>query len=144
VNRRRRKMYCGHARMCVCLSVCVSVRGGIPTLLHGPGCNLGEWWGMSPSCALLGGFAIGAWAALLWQHNTNPSYKLVSIPRYDDIVRTLGGVCARCWPVTGRRRGRSQHYCVGVDCGLPMVAFWRHNANTKCYRVHAYTHSMPS
>jgi len=49
----------------------------------------------------LGGFAIGAWVALLWQHNANPSYKLASIPRYDDIVRTLGGVCARCWPVTG-------------------------------------------
>jgi len=25
------------------------------------------------------------------------------------------------WPVTGRRRGRSQHYC-----GHPMVVFWRH------------------
>ena len=33
VSRRRRKMYCGHARLCVCL----------PTLLHGPGCNLGAW-----------------------------------------------------------------------------------------------------
>jgi len=38
VSRRRRKMYCGHAR----LSVCVSVRGHMPTLLHGPGCNLGR------------------------------------------------------------------------------------------------------
>jgi len=38
---------------------------------------------------------------LLWQRNANPSYKLASIPRYDDIVRTLGGVCARRWPVTG-------------------------------------------
>jgi len=41
-------------------------------------------------------------------HNANPSYKLASIPRYDDIVRTLGGdggVCARCWPVTGGWRG---------------------------------------
>ena len=37
VSRRRRKMYCGHARLCVCLSV----RGHTPTLLHGPGCNLG-------------------------------------------------------------------------------------------------------
>jgi len=36
------------------------------------------------------------------------------------------------WLVTGRRRGRSQHYCDGLDCGLPMVAFWRHNANAKC------------
>ena len=25
VSRRRRKMYCGHARLCVCVSVCVSV-----------------------------------------------------------------------------------------------------------------------
>jgi len=25
------------------MRVCVSVRGRMPTLLHGPGCNLGEW-----------------------------------------------------------------------------------------------------
>jgi len=25
VSRRRRKMYCGHARLCVCLSVCLCV-----------------------------------------------------------------------------------------------------------------------
>jgi len=25
VSRRRRKMYCGHARLCVCVSVCLSV-----------------------------------------------------------------------------------------------------------------------
>jgi len=81
---------------------------------------------------VLGGFAIGARVALLWQHNANTSYKLASIPRYDDIVRTLGGVCASVaagrdrrvaggvlkiarriweadvagWPVTGCRRGR--------------------------------------
>jgi len=102
---------------------------------------------MPPSCALLGGFAIDAWVVLLWQHNTNPSYKLASILRYDDIVRTLGGVCARCWPVTsgwrgafsklravygkwawlaGRRRGGVFYYCGGLDCGLSMMAFWRH------------------
>ena len=34
---RRRKMYCGHARLCVC----VCVRGRTPTLLHGLGCNSG-------------------------------------------------------------------------------------------------------
>ena len=34
-----KKMYCGHARLCVCRSV----RGRTPTLLHGPGCNLGAW-----------------------------------------------------------------------------------------------------
>jgi len=43
VSRRPREMYYGHARLCVCLSVCVSVRGRMPTLLHGPRCNLGEW-----------------------------------------------------------------------------------------------------
>jgi len=41
VSRRRRKMYCGHPRLCV--SVCLSVRGRTPALLHGPGCNLGAW-----------------------------------------------------------------------------------------------------
>ena len=39
VSRRRRKMYCGHARLCVC----VCVHGYTPTVLHGPGCNLGAW-----------------------------------------------------------------------------------------------------
>jgi len=39
VSRRRREMYCGHARLC--MSVCVSVC--MPTLLHGAGCNLAEW-----------------------------------------------------------------------------------------------------
>jgi len=68
--------------------ISVSVRGRTPTLLHGPGCNLAAWWRLPPSCAQLGGFAIGAQVALLWQHNANPSYKLASIPRYDDIVRT--------------------------------------------------------
>ena len=39
VSRRPQEMYCGHARLCVCLSV----RGRMPTLFHGPGCNLAEW-----------------------------------------------------------------------------------------------------
>ena len=43
VCHRRREMYCGHAHLCVCVSVCLSVRSHMPTLLHGPGCNLGEW-----------------------------------------------------------------------------------------------------
>jgi len=33
-------VYIGHGRLCVCLSV----HRRIPTLLHGPGCNLGEWY----------------------------------------------------------------------------------------------------
>jgi len=39
VSRRRRKMYCGHARLCLC----VSVHTRTPTLLHGPRCNLAAW-----------------------------------------------------------------------------------------------------
>jgi len=65
----------------------------------------------------LGGFAIRARVALLWQHNANPGYKLASIPRYDDIVRTAGWAesartARHIWevgvagsPVIGRRRG---------------------------------------
>ena len=34
---------------------------------------------MPPSCALLGGFAIGAGVALVWQHNANRSYKLAFV-----------------------------------------------------------------
>jgi len=43
VSRRQCEMYIGHRHLCVCLSVCVSVRGCMPTLLHGPEFNLGEW-----------------------------------------------------------------------------------------------------
>jgi len=41
LSRRRREMYCGHTRLCMC--VCLSVCGHMPTLLHGPGRNLGAW-----------------------------------------------------------------------------------------------------
>ena len=90
---------------------------------------------------------------MLWQHNANSSYKLASIPRYDDIVRTAGWAgSARQRPAgdggatkTARRKreagaagrpaadgGRSQHYCGSLDCGLPLVAFWQQKANAKC------------
>jgi len=88
VSRRRRKMYCGHARLCVCVSVCLSAAVR-PHYCTDPDVT----WDVvevAPSCILLGGFAIGARIALLWQHNANPSYNLASIPRYDDIVRTAG------------------------------------------------------
>jgi len=57
------------SRASVCLSVCLSVRRRMPTLLHGPGCNSGEWYGLPLSCALLGEFASGARVSLLWQHS---------------------------------------------------------------------------
>ena len=49
--------------------VCLSVSRCIPTLLHGPECNFGQWYEVPPpSCALLGGLAVGARVLLLWQH----------------------------------------------------------------------------
>jgi len=39
--------------MAIPVSVCLSVRRRIPRLLHGPGCNLGEWQEVPSSCALL-------------------------------------------------------------------------------------------
>jgi len=39
VSRRRREMYSGHGRLCVC----ASVPRRIPTLLHGLGYKLVEW-----------------------------------------------------------------------------------------------------
>jgi len=55
-------------------------------------------WGHGRGCPLV----VHYWAdlqsghGLLWQHNANPSYKLASIPRYDDIVRTAGWVGSAC------------------------------------------------
>ena len=105
----------------MCLSVCLSA-AVLPhyctdldvTWGHGRGC---------PSCALLGGLAIGARVALLWQHNANPSSKLASIPRYDDSANCrLGGVCARCWPLTGGLRGRSQNCAPYMGSGRGWLA----------------------
>jgi len=52
VSGRRREMYIGHARLCVCLSLAVFPHH------YGPGCNLREWQGLPTSCAL-GDFEIG-------------------------------------------------------------------------------------
>ena len=32
-----------YVSVCVCVSVCLPVRGRTPTLLHVPGCNLAAW-----------------------------------------------------------------------------------------------------
>jgi len=109
--------------------VCVSVRGRTPTLLHGPGCNLGAWKRLPPSCALLGGFAIGARVAFLWQHNANPSYNLASIPRYDDIVRTAG------WAGSARAAGRwlaGDGGVLNITAAVWTAGFrWWHSGNKK-------------
>ena len=53
-------------------------------------------------CIVVTRVCVSVCAPLLWHHNANPSYKLASIPRYDDIVRTAGWAgSARA----GRRRG---------------------------------------
>jgi len=63
VRRSRGEMYISHGRLRVRVSVPQDPHR-IPTLLHGPGCNLGN--GRVPfSCALLGGFAISARVLLL-------------------------------------------------------------------------------
>jgi len=59
VSRRRREMYIGHARLSVCLSVCLSVAA------FAPYCTDPEVsWGNDRS-ALLGGFVIGTPVSLL-------------------------------------------------------------------------------
>ena len=70
------------SRASVCLSVCLSA-AVCPHYCTDPDVT----WGSGRGCpyALLGEFAIGARVTLLWQHNANPSYKLASILRYDDI-----------------------------------------------------------
>jgi len=65
MRRSRGERYSGHGRPYVCLSV----PRHVPTLLHGPGCKLGEWY-VVPCCALLGGFAIGARTSRLWQQHS--------------------------------------------------------------------------
>jgi len=90
----------------------------------------------------LGGFAIGAPVALLWQHNANPSLRrgaralLISDQQVTEAFSTLRAVHRKWAWLAGRRLavdgGRSQHYCGGLDCGLPRVAFWQQKANAKC------------
>jgi len=68
----------------------------------------------------LGGFAIRALVALLWQHNANPSYKLASIPRYDD-RRGLRrrALLAADWQVMG---GRYQNCALHMGSGRGWLA----------------------
>jgi len=162
VSRRPRKMYCCHARLCVCVSVCVS------SVVRRHYCTDPDvTWGRGRGCPLV----VHYWADLQSGHGLhcygNITRTLVTslCPSRDmttqcDANGRLGGVCARCWPVTAwrvtgdvlkiarriwevavvglpvtsRRRGGgcSQHYCGSLDCGLPLVAFWQHNANAKC------------
>jgi len=110
--------------------------------------------GLPPSCAVLGRFAISARVALLQQHNANPSYKLASIPRYDDIVRTLDGVCAllagdqrlmgdvlrivRLIWVTGLRRGAFSFLNITAAAWTAGFQWWRSGDITRMQNVSEY------
>ena len=59
-NFARGEIYVGHGHLCVCLCVCLSVPCRIPTLMHGPGCNLGNGRG----CRLV----VHCWADLQSVH----------------------------------------------------------------------------
>ena len=54
-------------------------------------------------CFSIGRICNRARVALLWQQYANPSYKLASISRYDDIVRTAGWAGSARAPKTSRR-----------------------------------------
>jgi len=56
-------------RVYVCLSA-----AACPHYCTDPGVTWGSGRGCPANCALLGGFAIGARVALLWQHNANAKY----------------------------------------------------------------------
>ena len=63
------------------VGVCVSLSAPrrMTTLLHVPGCNLGNGIGGAPYCALLGGFAIGARVWLLWQHTSMYNINMLTV-----------------------------------------------------------------
>jgi len=64
VRRSRGEMYIGHARLCVCLHVCLSL-AAFPHYCTNPDVTWGNGIEVPCSCALLGGFAIGARVSLL-------------------------------------------------------------------------------
>ena len=104
VSRRRRKMYCGHARLCVCVSVCLSVclyAAIRPHYCTDPDVT----WGRGRGCPLV----VHCWADLQSGHGLRCygnitrtlSYKLASIQQYDDIVPIAGWAGSAC--AVGRR-----------------------------------------
>ena len=122
------------SRASVYLSVCVCLSAAVrPHYCTDPDVT----WGHGRGCPLvvhIERICNRGTGCVAMAHNANPSYKLASIPRYDDIVRTAG--LAGSARAAGRRPaadgGRSQHYCGSLECGLPLVAFWQQKANAKC------------
>jgi len=119
-----------HEKCIVVTRVCVSVRGRMPTLLHGPGCNLGDWWGMPPSCALLGGFAIGARVVLLWQHYGNQWQSPAVISHAH---RTPHACSTRTLRMPAKTPLAGDNIDAPAACAVPFRPYCRGcNANAKC------------
>jgi len=140
-------MYCGHARLCVC----VFVLGRMPQYCTDPDVT----WGHGRGCPLV----VHYWADLQSGHGLhccgNITQTLVTSLRPSRDMTTqfeqpagrgLRALLVADWWVTGRSQncapymgsgrgwlavdgGRSQHYCGGLDCGLPLMAFWQQKAN---------------
>ena len=95
---------------------------------------------MPPSCALLGGFAIGAWVALLWQHYGN-AWQSPAVNRQAHRTHAAHAHYA-CWQRLPSPVITSTHLLCAPFHFVHTARCC--NANAKCYRVHACTRSMPS
>ena len=96
---------------------------------------------MAPSCALLGGFAIGTWVALLWQHYGNAWQSAA-------VIRQAHGTQHTCRTRTLRMPAKTPLAGDKIDVPAAYAVPFRPycgccNANAKCQRVHACTRSMP-
>jgi len=109
-------------RVSVCLCVCVSVRGRMPTLLHGPGCKTWGVVGMPPSCALLGGLAIGARVALLWQHYEN-AWQCPAVIR--QAHRTPHACCTRTLRMPAKTPLAGDKIGAPAACAIPFRPYCR-------------------
>ena len=107
LSRRRREMYCGLAHLCVCVSVCLcvcvpvclSVRGRMPTLLHGPGCSFGS----GRVCPLV----VHYWADLQSVHGLRCYGNITRTRNVSEYMLVLA-LCQVTFRVSRRRR---EMYC---------------------------------
>jgi len=119
----------------VCLSVCLSAAVR-PHYCTDPDAT----WGRGRECPLV----VHYWADLQSGHglrcygnNANPSYKLVSIPRYDDIVRTAG------WAGSARAAGRrpaAEGGVLNITAAVWTAGFhwWRSGKKNRTQNVSEY------
>jgi len=123
----------------ICVSVCLSVPGRMPTLLHGPGCNLGEWQGMSPSCALFGGFEIGARVSLLWQHYGNALHSPAAIRQAH---RTPHACRTRTLRMPAKAPLTGDNIDAPASCAVPFLPYCGGVLVTRTRNVSEYMHVL--